>query len=151
MSSKNTKKSASYLLRLIPEKKERWQKLASAHRLPLSEFIEKRVDGRPLSLPKVPAINAQTSVKLGQFDLQLRRLSQHFYVALSAFLKGYKEKEVISKADFKELIRNVRQTKALLEEVRLELREIRLQLSGVDNSEEEVKIDKAKFEAEDWD
>jgi len=151
MSSKTALKSASYLLRLTPETKERWHQMADFYRLPLSKFIEKRVESHPLTLPKVPAINAQTSVKLGQFDIQLRRISQQFHHTLSAFIKGYKEKQIIATTEFKDLIQLIRETKTLLEEVRLELRAIRLQLSGVNSSEEEEKINPSTFQAEDWD
>lgn len=141
-------KSSSYLLRLTPAEKDRWHKMASFYALPLAEFIRRRVEGRPVSPPKVPAINARTSVQLGQFNLKLRGLEKDLQTAIAST----KAQKSISATTHQQLIEKIADIHNLLMEVRQELREVRLQLSGVDeNSESEEISTESDFDGEDWD
>ena len=141
-------KSSSYLLRLTPAEKDRWHKMASFYALPLAEFIRRRVEGRPVSPPKVPAINARTSVQLGQFNLKLRGLGKDLQTAIAST----KAQKSISATTHQPLMEKIADVHNLLMEVRQELREVRLQLSGVDeNSESEEISTESDFDGEDWD
>ena len=141
-------KSSSYLLRLTPAEKDRWHKMASFYALPLAEFIRRRVEGRPVSPPKVPAINARTSVQLGQFNLKLRGLGKDLQTAIAST----KAQKSISATTHQQLMEKIADVHNLLMEVRQELREVRLQLSGVDeNSESEEISTESDFDGEDWD
>lgn len=141
-------KSSSYLLRLTPAEKDRWHKMASFYALPLAEFIRRRVEGRPVSPPKVPAINARTSLQLGQFNLKLRGLEKDLQTAIAST----KTQKSISATTHQQLIKKIADIHNLLMEVRQELREVRLQLSGVDESSESEEIStESDFDGEDWD
>lgn len=141
-------KSSSYLLRLTPAEKDRWHKMASFYALPLAEFIRRRVEGRPVSPPKVPAINARTSVQLGQFNLKLRGLEKDLQKAIAST----KAQKSISTTTHQQLIEKITDIHNLLMEVRQELQEVRLQLSGVDESSESEEIStESDFDGEDWD
>ena len=123
--------------------------MALFYALPLAEFIRRRVNGRPVSPPKVPAINARASVQMGKFDLALRRIGNEFKDAI-AFLE---QKQSISTTKHEELIESIGNVRDLLMEVREELRQVRLQLSSADsNAEDEEIFDEnlSEFEAEDW-
>ncbi|MBE9224910.1 hypothetical protein IQ264_05445 [Phormidium sp. LEGE 05292] len=143
-------KSSSYLLRLTPAEKDRWHKMASFYALPLAEFIRRRVEGRPVSPPKVPAINARTSVQLGQFNLKLRGLEKDLQKAIAST----EAQKSISKPTHQQLTEKIADVQNLLMEVRQELQEVRLQLSGVDenseNESEEISTE-SDFDGEDWD
>lgn len=141
-------KSSSYLLRLTPAEKDRWHKMTSFYALPLAEFIRRRVEGRPVSPPKVPAINARTSVQLGQFNLKLRGLEKDLQTAIAST----KAQKSISATTHQQLMEKIADVHNLLMEVRQELREVRLQLSGVDESSESEEIStESDFDGEDWD
>lgn len=141
-------KSSSYLLRLTRAEKDRWHKMASFYALSLAEFIRRRVEGRPVSPPKVPAINARTSVQLGQFNLKLRGLEKDLQTAIAST----KAQKSISATTHQQLMEKIADVHNLLMEVRQELREVRLQLSGVDeNSESEEISTESDFDGEDWD
>ncbi|HLO47948.1 MAG TPA: hypothetical protein VK211_05955 [Kamptonema sp.] len=141
-------KTSSYLLRLTPAEKDRWHKMAQFYALPLAEFIRRRVEGRPVSPPKVPAINARTSVQLGQFNLKLRGLEKDLQKAIAST----EAQKSISKPTHQQLTEKIADVQNLLMEVRQELQEVRLQLSGVDeNSESEEISTESDFDGEDWD
>ncbi|MBK1987647.1 hypothetical protein A0J48_008875 [Sphaerospermopsis aphanizomenoides BCCUSP55] len=141
-------KASSFLLRLTPAEKNRWHKMAEFYALPLAEFIRRRVENRPISPPKVPAINVKTSVQMGQFDLRLRHLEKDLQTAIASL----KQNPPASKVIHQQLLSTIRNLDDLLGEVRSELREVRLQLSGVDeNTEnEESSTDEFNFDDEDW-
>ncbi|MGM3309616.1 hypothetical protein ACSQ6I_27155 [Anabaena sp. WFMT] len=141
-------KTSSFLLRLTPAEKSRWHKMAEFYALPLAEFIRRRVEGRSISPPKVPAINVKTSVQMGQVDLRLRYLEKNLQQAIALL----KQNPPASKVTHQQLLSTIRNLDDLLEEVRSELREVRLQLSGVDdNSENEASsTDEFDFDDEDW-
>ncbi|MGB3203489.1 MAG: hypothetical protein WBB28_00720 [Crinalium sp.] len=153
--SEGKEKTTSYLLRLTPVEKSRWQKMASFYALPLAEFIRRRVEGRPITPPKVPAINAKTSVRMGQFDLELRRLNKDFNRVIKEASANNTQLRVVSTNQYKELVKTLNNVHNLLLEVREELRGVRLQLSGVDEDSEDEEITKdfnqSEFEQEDWD
>lgn len=153
--SKGKDKTTSYLLRLTPSEKSRWHKMASFYALPLAEFIRRRVEGRPVTPPKVPAINAKTSVRMGQFDLQLKRLNKDFNRVIGDAIVSKTQQIAVSTNQFKELVKTLNNVRDLLLEVREELRGVRLQLSGVDESSESEEFssddDNYGLEAEDWD
>lgn len=122
--------------------------MASFYALPLAEFIRRRVEGRPVSPPKVPAINARTSVQLGQFNLKLRGLEKDLQTAIAST----KAQKSIPTTTHQQLIEKIADLHNLLIEVRQELREVRLQLSGVDESSESEEIStESDFDGEDWD
>jgi hypothetical protein len=141
-------KTSSFLLRLTPIEKSRWQKMAEFYALPLAEFIRRRVESRPISPPKVPAINVKTSVQMGQVDLRLRYLEKDLQTAIALL----KQNPPASKVTHQQLLSTIRNLDDLLEEVRSELREVRLQLSGVDDNteNEESSTDEFDFDDEDW-
>lgn len=153
--SEGKEKTTSYLLRLTPVEKSRWHKMASFYALPLAEFIRRRVEGRPITPPKVPAINAKTSVRMGQFDLELRRLNKDFNRVIKEAIANKTQLRVVSTSQYKELVKTLNNVHNLLLEVREELRDVRLQLSGVDENSEDEEITKdfnqSEFEQEDWD
>ncbi|OKH32387.1 hypothetical protein NIES2119_26500 [[Phormidium ambiguum] IAM M-71] len=122
--------------------------MTSFYALPLAEFIRRRVEGRPVSPPKVPAINARTSVQLGQFNLKLRGLEKDLQTAIAST----KAQKSISATTHQQLMEKIADVHNLLMEVRQELREVRLQLSGVDESSESEEIStESDFDGEDWD
>ncbi|AFZ61391.1 hypothetical protein H6G54_22315 [Anabaena cylindrica FACHB-243] len=141
-------KTSSFLLRLTPAEKSRWHKMAEFYALPLAEFIRRRVEGRPISPPKVPAINVKTSLQMGQVDLRLRHLEKDLQTAIALL----SQKQPLSKPTYQQLIKQIGDVDDLLGELRSELREVRLQLSGVDdNSENEASsTDELDFDDEDW-
>ncbi|HEY9695622.1 MAG TPA: hypothetical protein V6D15_25880 [Oculatellaceae cyanobacterium] len=153
--SEGKEKTTSYLLRLTPMEKSRWHKMASFYALPLAEFIRRRVEGRPITPPKVPAINAKTSVRMGQFDLELRRLNKDFNRVIKEAIANNTQLRVVSTNQYKELVKTLNNIHNLLLEVREELRGVRLQLSGVDEDSEDEEITnnfhQSEFEQEDWD
>jgi len=149
-SERKKEKTSTYLLRLTPEEKNRWQKMAEVHALPLAEYIRRRVEGRPVSPPKVPAINVDTCVQMGHFDLQLRRMVND----LNQAIDGREQQQPISTTSQQQLIETAIPLRTLVMEVREELREVRLQLSGVEvgSNSEEIPEDeyKSNFDEEDW-
>ncbi|HEY9873709.1 MAG TPA: hypothetical protein V6D12_09735 [Candidatus Obscuribacterales bacterium] len=152
--SQGKERTTSYLLRLTPSEKSRWQKMASFYALPLAEFIRRRVESRPVTPPKVPAINAKTSVRMGQVDLQLRRLKDDFHWGIKEALAALTQQQPMPTTRYKELLKAINNVRELLVEVREELRDVRLQLSAVDESSESSEFDSgddnSEFEAEDW-
>jgi hypothetical protein len=140
-------KTSTFLLRLTPIEKSRWQKMAKFYALPLAEFIRRRVESRPISPPKVPAINVKTSVQMGQVDLRLRHLEKDLQTAIALL----KQNPPASKVTHQQLLSTIRNLDDLLEEVRSELREVRLQLSGVDDNTENEETSTDDFDDEDWD
>lgn len=152
--SQGKERTTSYLLRLTPSEKSRWHKMASFYALPLAEFIRRRVEGRSVTPPKVPAINAKTSVRMGQVDLQLRRLKDDFHQGMEEALAALTQQQPMPTTQDKELLKAINNVRELLVEVREELRDVRLQLSGVDESSESSEFDSdednSEFEAEDW-
>lgn len=152
---KGKEKTTSYLLRLTPSEKKRWQKMASFYALPLAEFIRRRVEGRPITPPKVPAINAKTSVRMGQVDLQLRRLKEDFNRGREEAIAALNQQQAMPTTQDKEFLKAINNVRALLVEVREELRSVRLQLSGISDSSSEEEFsdnenERSDFEAEDW-
>lgn len=144
-----TEKTSTYLLRLTPEEKDRWQKMANFYALSLAEFIRQRVNGRPLSAPKVPSINATTSIKMGKFDKSLRSLGR--VLNKTRLVLEHQNFMAISKSQQLAVI--LLDLYDLVAEVREELRQVRLQLLAVEDNAEcsrSCNQDLSEFEREDW-
>ncbi|MCD8486191.1 MAG: hypothetical protein LRZ84_05450 [Desertifilum sp.] len=144
-----TEKTSTYLLRLTPEEKDRWQKMANFYALSLAEFIRQRVNGRPLSAPKVPSINATTSIKMGKFDKSLRSLGR----VLNKTRLVLERQNFMATSKSQQLAVILLDLYDLVAEVREELRQVRLQLLAVEDNAEgssSCNQDLSEFEREDW-
>lgn len=150
------KRTTSYKIRLKDSELKSWKAAANDANLPLSVYIRKRVEGKPVLPPKVPAVNARVSVQMGNFDVQLRRVGNNLNQAMAAANTTLKIEEGISNANVLELIKIVGEVSGVLNEVRDLLREGILQLSGAEDLDdfiEEYEPDDLDqdYSGEDWD
>jgi len=150
------KRSTSYKIRLKDSELLRWKAAAKEANLPLSVYIRKRLEGKPVLPPKVPAVNARVSVQMGNFDVQLRRVGNNLNQAVKAANATLEIDSSIDKANVLELMKIVGEVSGVLNQVRDLLREGILQLSGADDLDdfiEESDPDDSgqDYSGEDWD
>lgn len=150
------KRSTSYKIRLKDSELKSWKAAAKDANLPLSVYIRKRLEGKPVLPPKVPAVNARVSVQMGNFDVQLRRIGNNLNQAVKAANATLEIESSIDKANVLELTKIVGEVSGVLNQVRDLLREGILQLSGADEKDdlsEEYEPDDSgeDYRNEDWD
>lgn len=150
------KRTTSYKIRLKNSELESWKAAAKSANLPLSAYIRKRLEGKPVLPPKVPAVNARVSVQLGNFDVQLRRIGNNLNQAVKAANSTLEINSSIDKANVLELIEIVSEVNGVLNQVRDLLRERILQLSGVKENDDFIEDDEPDdsgedYSDEDWD
>lgn len=156
MNPKNKKqKTTSYLLRLTPQEKQRWQQIACSYNLPLSELIRKRMESRPVTPPCVPAINVKVSLQMGQFDLSLRHLRDDILQTIKVILQTLPQQQSISINQHQQLTVMLAEVQDLLRQVRDQIREVRLTLSGAKHSDgntiDSTEVNTSTLAQEDWD
>ncbi len=118
----------TFQMRASPSDLSRWRALAKETNLPLSVYARKKFDDEPVLPPPVPAVNVSLAVRLGNKELQLRRIGNNinqFTKALnSASLTGHQPSGRAILATLNEL-------KTLLSEDRADLKKVSAQLNGI--------------------
>ena len=150
------KRSTSYKIRLKEKELLRWKAAAKDANLPLSVYIRKRLEGKPVLPPKVPAVNARVSVQMGNFDVQLRRIGNNLNQAVKAANTTLEIDSSIDNANILKLIEIVSEVSELLNQVRDLLRSRILQLSGAEENDDFIEDDEPDdsgedYTGEDWD
>jgi len=109
---------------LTPDEKERWSKKAAAASLSLNEYIRLCVDKRKITAAP-PEINRTTAVELGRIGVNLNQLVR----AINTVVALNQE------------IPNLSEVLKLIDEVSLVIRELHLELLGLNNSRINDKTD----------
>jgi hypothetical protein len=140
----------TFKIRLTPSTLSRWQASAKQANLPLSVYIRKRVDGCPVLPPKVPAANAMIAVRLGNIEIQLRQLDKQLDRIATVFNEAQETEQKLP--DNLSNLDSLWQLKELLNEQRVYLKKISLQLNGIEEIENEEIFDReenlSKFDLE---
>jgi hypothetical protein len=102
---------------LTPDEKERWSKKAASANLSLNEYIRLCVDKRKITAAP-PEINRTTAVELGRIGVNLNQLVR----AINTVVALNQE------------IPNLSEVLKLIDEVSLVIRELHLELLGLNNS-----------------
>jgi hypothetical protein len=109
---------------LTPDEKERWSKKAAAASLSLNEYIRLCVDKRKITAAP-PEVNRTTAVELGRIGVNLNQLVRAINTVVAL------EQE----------IPNLSKVLNLIDEVSLVIRELHLELLGLNNSRINDKTD----------
>jgi hypothetical protein len=109
---------------LTPDEKERWGKKAASANLSLNEYIRLCVEKRKIT-PAPPEVNRTTAVELGRIGVNLNQLVR----AINTVVALDQE------------IPNLSKVLNLIDEVSLVIRELHLELLGLNNSRINDKTD----------
>jgi hypothetical protein len=109
---------------LTPDEKERWSKKAAAASLSLNEYIRLCVDKRKITAAP-PEVNRSTAVELGRIGVNLNQLVRAINTVVALDQEIPKLSEVLN----------------LIDEVSLVIRELHLELLGLNNSRIKDKTD----------
>jgi hypothetical protein len=109
---------------LTPDEKERWGKKAASANQSLNEYIRLCVEKRKIT-PAPPEVNRTTAVELGRIGVNLNQLVR----AINTVVALNQE------------ISNLSEVLNLIDEVNLVIRELHLELLGLNNSRINDKTD----------
>jgi hypothetical protein len=109
---------------LTPDEKERWSKKAASANLSLNKYIRLCVDKRKITAAP-PEVNRTTAVELGRIGVNLNQLVR----AINTVVALNQE------------IPNLSEVLKLIDEVSLVIRELHLELLGLNNSRINDKTD----------
>jgi hypothetical protein len=129
------KREEQFHMRIEASTLSRWKERAKQANLSLSAYVEKKVNGKTIEPPIVPAINPAVALRLGNIEMQLRRVGNNIN-QIAAVLNT-------AKAEGKELPEqlpapeSLQQLLELIDRERKSIAEVALGLYGISKTESE--------------